>query len=83
VNHTVAFFTLYLLLERAYPQLNTWKAIAGLFSYAVLIEFIQYFLPNRFAAVSDVLADTAGILVALAILPSIRKIPLCRYCYGS
>ncbi|RLA72425.1 MAG: VanZ family protein [Epsilonproteobacteria bacterium] len=83
LNHALAFFTLYLLLERAYPDLKQLHAILLLLLYAILIEFIQSFLPNRFAALSDVLADSAGIVAALIILPFIKKFPLCRYCYPS
>ena len=81
LNHAIAFMVLFILLERAYPDLDTSKRFSLLFGYAILIEIIQYFLPSRFAAISDVAADSVGIVIALALIPLIRKIPFCRYFY--
>ncbi len=81
INHAVAFFTLYLLLERAYPDLKYTSSVTLLVGYAVLIEAVQYFLPNRCASFSDVVADSVGILIAVALLPLIHKLPFCGFCY--
>ena len=82
LNHAAAFMVLYLLLERAHPDITTKERIMLLFAYAILIEIIQYFLPTRFAAASDVLADAAGVIVAIFILPYLKKLPLVRRYYN-
>ncbi|MEA3372343.1 MAG: VanZ family protein [Campylobacterota bacterium] len=82
LNHAVAFMVLYLLLERAHPAIGRRNGILLLLAYAILIEVVQYFLPTRFAAVSDVLADAAGVIVAVFILPYLKKLPLIRYFYS-
>ncbi|MEE9447176.1 MAG: VanZ family protein [Arenicellales bacterium] len=45
----------------------------ALICYAALTEVIQYFVPGRSFSVLDWLADTAGILVAIMIVPAIYK----------
>ena len=82
LNHAVAFMVLYLLLERAHPAVSIKNRVLLLFIFAVFIEVIQYFLPTRFAAVSDVLADAAGVIVAIFILPYLQRLPLIRRFYN-
>jgi len=72
-NHFVAFFTLYILFERAYPQLTCKERILFLLIYAVFIECVQYFLPTRAAEIIDVIVDTVGILSAYFLLPLLKK----------
>jgi VanZ family protein len=77
LNHAVAFFVLYLLLRCSHPRLTRKNALLLLFAYALLIEAVQYFLPTRFAALSDVAADGAGLLAALPLYPLLVRFSLC------
>ncbi len=63
-NHSVAFFTLIVLLDYAYPRLAIlpYKHFF-LVLYGVFIEGIQALTPDRFASVEDVFADIVGLLV--------------------
>jgi VanZ family protein len=72
-NHFIAFFTLYLLFERAHESFTCKMRIVLLLLYALLIELIQYFLPTRSAEVLDVIVDFIGIITAYALLPVIKK----------
>jgi VanZ family protein len=74
LNHAVAFFVLFLLLRCSHPRLTRNNALLLLFLYALLIEAVQYFLPTRFAALSDVAADGAGLLAALPLYPRLLRL---------
>lgn len=68
LKHSFAFFTLYILFSLSYEkQTITSKSLLLLF-YGILIEFIQYFIPNRYFSFLDVLADTIGILIGIFFL---------------
>lgn len=61
-DHLLAFFTLALLAERAFPQQPFWRWLApALLAYGGALEILQHFTPSRFAAWSDLLADGCGI----------------------
>ena len=72
---------LHILFERAHPQLSTIKRLLLLFSYAALIEIVQAFLPTRFPAISDVIADSVGLLIGVIFVHQLRSLRLCSYCY--
>ena len=62
LDHGLAFFTLALLGEPAFPRQPFWRRIAlGLVAFGVGIEIAQWFTPDREAAVMDVVADSIGI----------------------
>lgn len=62
LDHWLAFFTLALLAEHAFPQQPFWRRIAlGVAAYGVGIEIAQGFTPDRNADVMDVLADSIGV----------------------
>jgi VanZ family protein len=64
LNHWLAFFTLTLLADHAYPRQPFWRRLAlWVLAYGVLIECIQWFTPNREADVLDILADGIGIVI--------------------
>lgn len=72
LNHFVAFVALTLLYTLSYA--HTRERIAfSLVLYAITIEVVQVFLPTRFASLSDILADSLGILLVLIL---IKFIPL-------
>jgi len=60
-NHLLAFFTLYLLLDFAYPFGDGAK-IGLLLLYALLVECIQGLIPWRAFSLLDLVADLAGLL---------------------
>lgn len=74
LNHAVAFFVLFLMLRCAYTDIETGKAFLLLLGYALLIEAIQYFLPTRFASFSDVVADAAGMFLAMLLQPLFKRV---------
>ena len=77
LNHAVAFFVLYLLLRCAHPAVTQKRALLLLFGYALMIEAVQYFLPTRYAALSDIAADCAGMFAALPLHRLLLRASLC------
>jgi hypothetical protein len=69
LNHLAAFLVLAYLSDAAFPrQPWKWHMILLLLAYGVLLECIQYFLPNRYFSLADLLADAVG----LALYPVLR-----------
>jgi len=60
-NHLLAFFTLYLLLDFAYP-LGDARKIVLLLLYGVLLECVQGVIPWRAFSLLDLVADLGGLL---------------------
>ena len=64
LDHALAFFTLALLAEQAFPGWSFWRGLAlGLLAFGVGIEIAQWFTPDREASLLDVLADGIGIAI--------------------
>ena len=64
MEHFIAFFLLSFLLNRASSTMrHRLRNIAALLSFGIMIELIQYFIPNRTASILDILADLSGIVV--------------------
>ena len=64
LDHGLAFFTLALLAEQAFPGWPFWRGLAlGLVAYGVGLEIAQGFTPDREASLLDVLADGIGIAI--------------------
>lgn len=62
MNHTFAFFVLYVLFSLSYQSKSfTCKAIL-LFLFGFQIEFVQHFLPYREFSFLDLFADGIGVL---------------------
>jgi len=75
-KHVFAFFVL------AAGLLHCWRisrsiAVLGLLGYGILIEVVQSHVPGRTASAADVLADIAGIALAV-LVPSLIKIARLR-----
>jgi len=68
VNHFVAFFTLYIMLSLAHPNLKLLQKVLILLFYGVFIEFIQFFLPYREFSLLDIVADGLGIVIGIVLL---------------
>ena len=64
LDHALAFFTLALLAEQAFPGWSFWRGLAlGLLAFGVGIEIAQWFTPDREASMLDVMADGIGIAI--------------------
>jgi VanZ family protein len=79
-NHALAFFVLLALLDNAYPPLKLWLLkVLPLLVYGLLIEVIQYYLPDRDFALLDLLGDAVGLLLYCLLRPVLLdKIPFIR-----
>lgn len=62
INHFVAFLVLAFFLDHGY-EVKVKNAFLLLFMYGLLIECVQYFLPNRVFELLDLVVDVSGILV--------------------
>ena len=67
LNHFVAFVVLYMLFSFAYCKVKTSFKIFWLILFAVQIEIVQYFIPNRYFSLLDIFADVVGILFGFII----------------
>lgn len=69
LDHWLAFFTLSLLANHAFPQRSFWRVIAlALVAYGIAIEIAQWITPDRDADAMDVVADSIGIVIYGAVL---------------
>lgn len=66
-NHFIAFFVLYILLSLSIPQLSTLKKSGLLLIMGFQIEAMQYFIPGRFFSLMDIVADSIGIIIGIAV----------------
>jgi len=62
INHTVAFAALTYFAHKSYRTAFI-KIFLPLLAYGLLIECIQYFIPNRFFSLADIAADVLGIII--------------------
>ena len=70
LGHLAAFALLALLVHACWPHRDfDWRMILPLLAYGIAIECAQYFIPNRFFSLLDILADGTGILLYLLLLP--------------
>jgi len=63
LHHLLGFAALMFTLRLAFPQWRVRWAIAASLAAAVLIELAQSLLPNRWASLGDMLANTLGVLL--------------------
>ncbi|CUS48338.1 MAG: VanZ-like family protein [Idiomarinaceae bacterium HL-53] len=66
VAHLVLFFGLATTLHFAFAP-RVWVALVILGGYGALIEWVQYYIPNRGAEWEDLLADLLGVLLFYAV----------------
>ncbi len=79
LNHACAFYALALLLDFARPQTGFGvRKFAVLMAYGVAIEFVQDFLPWREFSLLDMVADAVGLLLYIASIPLLMRLPLLR-----
>ncbi|MGB3750799.1 MAG: VanZ family protein [Arcobacteraceae bacterium] len=72
-NHFIAFFVLYILLDFGFKIFTTLGKVSLLVLFAVQIEIVQYFMPNRYFSLLDVFADGIGILIAIGVMAFYNK----------
>jgi VanZ family protein len=72
-NHLLAFSVLAILGNQAYRG-RTVTVLLGLLAYGGLIEILQSFTPDRMAEWADLLADSVGLAVGLALKVLLGKL---------
>ena len=73
IGHAGVFGTLALLWWRALGRRGKWPAVAITVAYAISDEIHQTFVPLRHGTVTDVLIDSAGALIAVALWPRVAR----------
>jgi len=73
LNHLIAFFVLYILIDRGFKIFTTLAKVCLLFIFALQIEIVQYFIPSRYFSVLDIVADCIGIVIAIGVLSFYEK----------
>ncbi|QDT34655.1 VanZ family protein [Thalassoglobus polymorphus] len=64
IQHLSAFAVLGFLLSTQFsPSGRTSKLLYASGFYAVITELLQWFIPNRHAAISDMLANASGLII--------------------
>jgi len=64
----VSFFALYILLNVSFKIFTTLGKVSMLLVFALQIEIVQHFIPNRYFSLLDILAEGIGILVAIGVI---------------
>ena len=73
LNHIFAFILLYILLSVGYEK-RVFINVLFLLLYGILIEVIQYFIPNREFSILDIFADLVGIFIGYLFICIYKKI---------
>ena len=70
VVHLLAFFSLLLLFDFAYPLVKIYcTKVNLLLIFGSMIETIQYFIPGREFSLLDILANSIGLIAYLTARP--------------
>ena len=73
LGHAAAFLLLAFLSHASWPEIKFgWRQISALLGYGLALEFIQYFIPNRYFSLLDIAADLAGVGLYILLIPLIR-----------
>jgi VanZ family protein len=72
-NHFIAFFVLYINLYFSHFNIKPKYIICLLIAFAVQIEIVQAFIPNRYFSLLDIVADSIGILIGIILVKLINK----------
>ena len=73
LTHMFAFMVLAFLLRMGF-RISYFQSLALLIGYGMLIEFAQYFTPDRSAEWADVGADTIGSFIGLKLYKYFRRL---------
>lgn len=74
LNHVLAFLQLAVVTRLAWPGLSRVWIAPALLAFGVTIEVVQAQLPYRTFAVSDIVADAAGIAIGLLPCPDFIRL---------
>ena len=76
--HLLTFGVLAFLADAGWPEKGLfWYKLLPLSLYGAAIEIGQYFVPNRFFSLLDILADVAGVVLYFVLfLPLLRRLAL-------
>ena len=75
VDHALAFAAFMILGRLAHLRARTvWLLAVGLL-YGLLIEAVQYFVPNRCCSAGDVIADVVGLAIGALLFHSFLRTP--------
>lgn len=77
LGHALAFLLLAFLVHTSWPRIQFgWRQFSALLGYGVALEVAQHFIPNRYFSLLDMLADLAGILLYILMIPLVRVVLL-------
>lgn len=66
ITHIIVFFILAILVDYSFPKHKFGlKSILFLFSFGLLIELIQFFIPSKYFSLYDLGADCIGFTIYL------------------
>ena len=79
IIHCVGYFLLMLSCDFAYfPHTNLLWKILFLFTFSIIIEVLQHFIPHRELSLLDIVANltglTWGLLVIVYLKPKVNKV---------
>ena len=79
VLHFSAFLTLAALTDASFPK-TPWNSrkLLSLLGYGLLLEIAQSFHPLRTFALDDMVADLAGLLLYIPLIPLLKRFPVSR-----
>ncbi|MCG6869240.1 MAG: VanZ family protein [Gammaproteobacteria bacterium] len=73
MSHLLAYFTMLVVLKIAFPRMGTVKAILICVGYSFLMECVQYFIPFRKFELLDMVANTTGVLLGVALIAMLKR----------
>ena len=77
INHFVFFFYLSIIgLIFRRNQRNFIHSFSFLFLISIVLELLQYFIPNRAFELNDLYANSAGVVLASLIVHFIKKLKI-------
>lgn len=72
VANIALFVPFGLLIALARPRTPLWRIVAAGFATSCVIEVVQVMIPSRFPMVSDVVANTLGVLIGCLVVWRLR-----------
>ncbi len=66
-SHFIAYMILFIIVKKVHTKSNYLTCAIICFVYSFILECIQYFVPNRYFDVLDMLANALGMVLGMAI----------------
>ena len=66
-SHFIAYLILVILIRMVHVRFNYLTCVITCFSYSFIIECIQYFIPDRYFSILDMLANLLGTVLGAII----------------